>query len=730
MVNLKEHKNLKVFSAFGFEYKGDSGANQVYGVCPLCGSYSSKIDAVKPSFYINPENKKWDCKICYPQGGGYQTYLKEIYDSALKATTDKDLLRLSAKKTGVKVKTLKDFEVVYSPRINQFLIPVWDMEKKELYNLRRYSTKSNILKNAPGCKAILYNLWQLPKDHLTIWLCEGEWDAMIMHQIIQELKLDRTAVISAPGAGVFNANWQHYFRGKIVHVIYDNDHDTVKNGRLVIGAGKAGQKKVESILGSTPKQLDYINWLSNHDSGFDLRDLYNLRKGNSEKIMKTVVSLLKPNPMPIIAPEGYEDQVAQHEGKPKVEFTGSGLHYLEAYQGYRKWLHLDDIHCIDVLFGSVIANRFPGDPVWLFLVASSGGTKSELIMSLDESPLIYSLSSLTPNTLVSGSPGSGGGDPSLIPKLDQMVLAMKDFTVMLDMNQQARDAIVSQLRDAYDGTCAKGFGTGQERHYKSKFGLVAGVTPNIEAYLEGGSAMGERFLSFYLKEDNTYEGNKLIMRKALSNLISGKKDAMRDELKAVAHEVLNFDFGTQPELPDELHEQIFAISQWTSIMRGTVPRDKYTKEVTRKALIEKPTRLVTQFAKLTLGIAAFRYKTSVEKDEIDLVSRTALSTVPNHLNNVVSTICKTNMHGKFTEEQMAKKIRLPVQAVKKYLEDLYQLGVLETVKYNALTKDYYLSKDAKTLIELGNLYERKTKWEQSNSNRSKTKKKILLKKKS
>lgn len=734
MSNLKEHKNLKVFYAFGFTYRGDSGKNQVYGICPFCGSYSKKHSTKRPSFYINPETKKWDCKICFPGGGGYQTFLNEVYESSVKITTDKDLLKLTLKKEGLKLKTLKKFGVTYFPRIDEYLIPVWNTEKTELCNLRRYSLQGKILKNAPGSKSVMYNLWSLPNDYLTIWLCEGEWDAMIMQQIIDDLQLERAVVLSVPGANIFKAEWQFYFRNKIVHVIYDNDYDKVKRERLVVGAGKAGQKKVQDILTSSPKQIDFVNWLKKYKDGFDLRDLYNLRKGNSEKVMKTIVRLLKIHPMPIIAPEGFEDQVEEPE-KKEVNFTGEGINHEDVYRGYKKWLYLDDPHCIDILFGTVIANRFVGDPVWLFMVASSGGTKSELIMSLDESPLIYSLSSLTPNTLISGSPGSGGGDPSLIPKLDKQVLAMKDFTVMLDMNQQARDAIISQLRDAYDGTCAKGYGTGAERHYKSTFGLIAGVTPNIEAYLEGGSAMGERFLSFYLQEDNSYERNKLIMSKALSNLMGGKKNYMREDLKSVAYEVLNYDYGQQPDLPVELHEQIFAISQWTSIMRGTVPRDKYTKEITRRALIEKPTRLVTQFAKLTLGITAFRHKDKVTKEEIDLVSRTALSTVPNHLDNLIRTICKAGMDSKFSEEQIARKVRLPVPAVTKYLEDLFQLGILESVKYSSLHKDYYLSDVAKHLINLGNLYERKTSWQSSKlkvtnkrNKRTKHKRRIRLKK--
>lgn len=47
-----------------------------------------------------------------------------------------------------------------------------------------------------------------------------------------------------------------------------------------------------------------------------------------------------------------------------------------------KWLLLNDKGIIKVLAATVIANKLNADPVWLFIVTASGGTKTELIRGL------------------------------------------------------------------------------------------------------------------------------------------------------------------------------------------------------------------------------------------------------------------------------------------------------------------------------------------------------------
>ena len=68
---------------------------------------------------------------------------------------------------------------------------------------------------------------------------------------------------------------------------------------------------------------------------------------------------------------------------------------------FKKWLYFKDENLVDVVLGSVIANRTPSDPIWLFIVAPAGGSKTEVIRSLDTKE-IYQISSLSQHSLISG----------------------------------------------------------------------------------------------------------------------------------------------------------------------------------------------------------------------------------------------------------------------------------------------------------------------------------------
>jgi hypothetical protein len=102
--------------------------------------------------------------------------------------------------------------------------------------------------------------------------------------------------------------------------------------------------------------------------------------------------------------------------------------------------------------------------VWLLIVAPSGGTKTELIRSVKNYPGMYTLSSLTSKTLISGKIHKNKeGDQEvkvfgLAQKLNGQVLLIKDFTIILDLPAAERGEIFAQLRDLYDGYIEKGFG--------------------------------------------------------------------------------------------------------------------------------------------------------------------------------------------------------------------------------------------------------------------------------
>ena len=120
-----------------------------------------------------------------------------------------------------------------------------------------------------------------------------------------------------------------------------------------------------------------------------------------------------------------------------------------------KWLLIKDKGLLRILLASVIANKLQADPVWLFVVAAPGGTKTELIRGLNLIEGIYPISDLTPQTFLSGEKSNKKASLLLRLPSEGTILTYKDFTTVLTMHKDKKHAILSQLREIYDGYCGK-----------------------------------------------------------------------------------------------------------------------------------------------------------------------------------------------------------------------------------------------------------------------------------
>ena len=692
-----DHPNLKVFKQYGFISQGTSGVSQITGRCPFCGT--------NKKFFINPDKKNWDCKIC-GHSGGYQKFLAQMVSHCQKNFHGKVMDRLVALR-GISEESFKTFGVGYNTLNGTYLIPVWSQDRKELFNVRIYDIKTGVLKNTAGSKASIFGLPSAARPYKTVWLCEGEWDAIVMNEILIKNNLKDTIVLSVPGATTFKAQWTGLFNRKIVHVVFDNDHDKTDNhGIFRPGAGKLGGKKIYENLKTITSSLEFNHWPDSYEDGFDLNDLYKLRRGNAQKTLRNLVAMSKDSPPPIIRQDGKEDS---YDDAPEVMFNGAGLPPEKVYDRFTKWLELNSTDAIDVMYGTVIANRLNSNPVWLFFVGSSGTAKTELVQSLDECPEIIHMSSITPNTLISGSGGGGGADPSLVPKLDGKVFTIKDFTTIMQMQEQAKASIISQFRDAYDGTCAKAFGTGAVRYYKSKFGFISAVTHMIEQLLEGGTALGERFLSYKMEERRKFNDVLPVLERVWEHAVTGSNTTMRAELRATSEEVLNYDFGSEIAIPPMIRDKAMAIAYWVSQMRGTVTRSStYKKEVTHRPYIELPTRLVSQFATLLMGIGLFRKKKSVTEEELKILRHIGLSSTPFHLDKITRSLWNeeilTRATAEFNTEELCDVIHMPYDTTYRFAENLQQLKLIKRKKTKLDSAKWSLTNDSKHIIQLGDIY--------------------------
>jgi len=667
--DLTNEKSIKAFKQHGF-YPESSSGDQIIGNCIFCEK--------KNKFYVNIKTKKWDCKVCGLHGG-FKTFLMEVATHCKQFFTGSKAKELSKNKS-ISKNTLKSFNVGYNPHTSNYIYPVYNIEQTEVLDIRIY--KNNRFISTATCKTTLGNWKEFMKGDRKIWICEGEWDGMAFYEAMQLKEIKEVSIVWVPGVEIFKGDWTIYFKDKDVRIVYDNDD-----------AGNKGSLKVYNNIKGITRSLKFVHWPSNIEDKFDFRDFY---KKYKEKSYSKIIKLLKSFPPGV-------DKKELEEGEDSNNLSGRGITPAKVYNLFKKWLHLPDTTVLDVIFGTVIANRLPGDPLWLFLVAPPGGTKTEILMTLSDAPKIYTTSSLTPHALVSGA-SSVAGDPSLIPKLKDKVLVIKDFTTILNMNQTHRDEIFGILRDAYDGKTEKVFGNNVVRSYDSKFGIIAAVTPIIEQYTEEHASLGERFLRYYMPiVKNPHD----IIRRAMSNVT--QEDKMRKELKEISTKVLSTHFDVIPEIPPEIAEKIMYLAQWTSLMRGTITRDKYTKEVTHRPFTEVGTRLAKQFCKLVIGIAMFHRAKKVQLEYYEIIRDVALATVPSKLEDITRRMFKQGLDRVYNLEYLINKVGLPSMTIRRAMENLVMLKILRKNRVTRIKEEWEFRPEIINMINGAELYKTKPK---------------------
>lgn len=126
---------------------------------------------------------------------------------------------LQGPKRGLTMETINYFKLGF--RNGRIMIPILNY-RRQVVNVKKYSPiqqgKRKFIHYEAGygqCRIYPDDVLRDQNKYLVI--CEGEWDAMILHQF------GIPAITSTGGAGSWASEYNHLLRGKIVFVCYDND---------------------------------------------------------------------------------------------------------------------------------------------------------------------------------------------------------------------------------------------------------------------------------------------------------------------------------------------------------------------------------------------------------------------------------------------------------------------------------------------------------------------------
>ena len=674
-------ESLKGFESYGVIFQGKSGG-QAYGSCPFCSRENK--------FYTNTTNLLWDCKVCGKKGT-FKTFLSEIYKKSLENMSESFLRKLSADRQ----LPLKAFHPWKFGRYNnKYILPVRD-EKGLIQDLRTY-TIGQKMKSTIGCNVGLLGLENLLKAPIEdpIYICEGEWDGIALHWLLNFLKL-KGVVIAIPGAQIFKREWETFFQNRNIYCCYDHDE-----------AGRKGELIVQDRLTGVVKSLQYLHWSIELPDGYDIRDVIVEKAIQQQKPKFTFNHLIKAN---------FKDTPREVTKTlvPKIIITANTpepkkIDIEEVYKVFGKWLYIKDFGGVEISLATVISNEMESDPLWMFLVSSPGGSKTELLQSCNRCPNVYVMSSLTSHSLISGAHFQNGKDPSLLPELDQKTLVIKDFTPILSKKETERDEIFGILRDAYDGSTTKVFGNGQRRTYNCHFSIIAGVTPKIYEIATIHQSFGERFLKYSLGDNIHHNYEIEMMNRAADNV--GSETVMRKELSDIIYEFMLHQIWLTkqytPKLPDSIKSKLINLARFGSRMRGTVSRDKYRSDImTSKPAAEYGTRLIKQLVKLMKALCYVNHRKIIEEHDYKMARKVMIDTIPQRIEDILRCLyrnCST-INDTMKTKEVAHITKYTISTVSHVLADLDILGVVtKTGKQNIY--EWTVSKYIRDLIEKAEIY--------------------------
>jgi len=349
-----------------------------------------------------------------------------------------------------------------------------------------------------------------------------------------------------------------------------------------------------------------------------------------------------------------------------------------------KWLLIQDKGIIKVLVATVIANKLKADPVWLFIVTASGGTKTELIRGLNKIEDIYPISDLTPQTFLSGEKGQKNA--SLLLRISpETIFTYKDFTTVLTMHRDKQQAIISQLREIFDGSYRKPFGTGETKEWEGKIGFIAGVTPVIDRHHEIYAVLGERFIQYRPEQPDTIA----LAKKAMAN--SGGEKVMREEIQnAFADFIAGIKIPQETILTSEdLKDRIAYLATFCVKGRSGVMRDGYSREIDLIPEPELPTRLAKQL--ITLVSAFSLIGNATPEEDYELIYKIGMDTLPQKRRRALETLIQAA--DELETADVAMKIGYPTNTARRILEDLHGLGLVTRLHEGKGYADKWLISD-------------------------------------
>lgn len=352
---------------------------------------------------------------------------------------------------------------------------------------------------------------------------------------------------------------------------------------------------------------------------------------------------------------------------------------------------------VRMVAAAVIANQLVGSkrkPVWIVFVAPPGGGKSDVTGTVtgvqkynDEtkevSNLCEEISDLTTASFASGM-NSNSGETSMIKRMNKKggMFLFKDFTTLLSKRHEDLAAIMSYLREIYDGKFEKKFGNGKVVSWEGKVGLIASCTTIIYYKLPELSVMGDRMMMYQVEQPDRMEVQQKIWENEDAG-VDGSEEmsmAMRDYI----HKVMDFIDKNKQEvdntkIDEETRKEFFDVADFTSQARSGVVWNYKKDTIAFVPDPEMPTRVLRQLIAFANALMVMNMSENgngiLTENDKKLIYKLAFDSIPSQRREVLRTVGTYRVGA--TIEGIADKIGMPYDSVKIITDELVAIKVFD-----------------------------------------------------
>lgn len=639
---------VEIYEQFGYDVTSTNG-NELIGNCVFCGK--------EKHFYINKLNAAFSCKRCGEEGS-WRYFLEKFYHKH--KIKDDTLYRQLMVKRQIPLPALRNWNFAYYN--NKYFLPAYDINS-EVTDLRLWKPGGKEHSTKGGNVGIV-NLPELLEDtSAPVYICEAYFTAIALDWLLKRTG-EKGVVISTCGANTFREDWMYHFHDRDVIIVFD--HDDAGYGDIN-GLKVKGSRKVEARLKNSAKSIKFVTWPESLKKGYDVRDFIQTHKANPYnglKIFKGYIGKHRDDGKePLVDPEKQQEI----ENVKITEIIDLAAHTIRFNSNLRDGLKLS--------LATAFSVNLRGDcPVWLFLVGAPGSGKTLLLGMFETSKRCIWESTLSSTALISGwGLGRNQLDPSILARINNRCLVLKDFTEVLSKGEGEREDIFGILRGGYDGRVSRPFGTGT-RTYVCHFTFLAGVTHQIKAFSH--TPLGERFLRYNItgiEDDDDILDTALDMQIFREERSTGLQDSVANFL------LKDHDLSSErlvSLIPGWFKTRIKPLAKTIVNLRAAVTRfDRGSRmgQVAYKPVIERPNRIASQLLNLGLSLAIIQDKPVIDEDDYRLLCQVGLDTIDSYTTDIIKYMIANG--GSIAKSEI--RTHLKIKEMQHYVQDLDLLNLIE-----------------------------------------------------